>query len=150
MTNPNGDYQPDNGEYSGPSDYNNHGQQYNPYNQQANYQPQYGQGYAPQPNMGAYPVQPQYVAPGQQKSWIATLLLCFFLGWFGAHNFYTGRTTFGVSQLVLNILGWATFWFLLGFAFWAILGLWVFIEFIMIIAGAGDYDKDARGVPLAK
>lgn len=57
MTNPNGDYQPDNGEYSGPSDYNNQGQQYNPYNQQPNYQPQYGQGYAPQPNMGAYPVQ---------------------------------------------------------------------------------------------
>nr|WP_232218750.1 MULTISPECIES: TM2 domain-containing protein [unclassified Corynebacterium] len=55
--------------------------------------------------MGAYPVQQQYVAPGQQKSWIATLLLCFFLGSFGAHNFYTGRTTFGVSQLVLNILG---------------------------------------------
>ena len=73
-----------------------------------------------------------------------------FLGSFGAHNFYTGRTSFGVAQLVLNILGWATFWFLLGFAFWAIVGIWVFIEFIMIVAGAGDYDKDARGVPLAK
>ena len=72
------------------------------------------------------------------------------MGSFGAHNFYTGRTSFGVAQLVLNILGWATFWFLLGFAFWAIVGIWVFIEFIMIIAGAGDYDKDARGVPLAK
>ena len=73
-----------------------------------------------------------------------------FLGFFGAHNFYTGRTSFGVAQLVLNILGWATFWFLLGFAFWAIVGIWVLIEFIMIIVGAGDYDKDARGVPLAK
>ena len=100
--------------------------------------------------MGSYPVQQQYVAQGPQKSWIATLLLCFFLGSFGAHNFYTGRTSFGVAQLVLNILGWDTFWFLLGFAFWAILGIWVFIEFIMIIDGAGDYDKDARGVPLAK
>jgi len=150
VTNPNGSYQPENGEYSSQSYDNNQGQQYNPYNQQAGYQPQYNQGYAPQPNMGSYPVQQQYVAQGQQKSWIATLLLCFFLGFFGAHNFYTGRTTFGVTQLVLNILGWATFWFLLGFAFWAIVGIWVFIEFIMIIAGAGDYDKDARGVPLAK
>lgn len=117
MTNPNGGYQPENGEYSGHSYDNNLGQQYNPYNQQAGYQPRYHQGYAPQPNMGSYPVQQQYVAQGPQKSWIATLLLCFFLGSFGAHNFYTGRTSFGVAQLVLNILGWATFWFLLGFAF---------------------------------
>ena len=62
MTNPNGSYQPENGEYSGQSYDNNQGQQYNPYNQQAGYQPQYNQGYAPQPNMGSYPVQQQYVA----------------------------------------------------------------------------------------
>ena len=62
MTNPNGSYQPENGEYSGQSYDNNQGQQYNPYNQQAGYQPQYDQGYASQPNMGSYPVQQQYVA----------------------------------------------------------------------------------------
>ena len=78
------------------------------------------------------------------------MFLCFFLGSVGAHNFYTGRTTYAIVQLSLNILGWFTFWFLLGFLFWTVLGIWVFIEFFMILLGVGDYDKDARGVPLKK
>lgn len=113
-------------------------------------QPYYSQdfqsgGYAPQ----GYPQQ-QYVAAGNQKSWVATLLLCFFLGSVGAHNFYTGRTTYAIVQLSLNIIGWFTFWFLLGILFWAVLGIWVLVEFFMILLGVGDYDKDARGVPLQK
>ena len=30
------------------------------------------------------------IGPVSEKSWVATLLLCFFLGWCGAHRFYTG------------------------------------------------------------
>lgn len=139
------------------SPYNREQPEGNPYSSQFSGQdrPYYSQefhsgGYPQQgyPQQG-YPQQ-QYAAAGNQKSWVAALLLCFFLGSVGAHNFYTGCTTYGVVQLSLNILGWFTFWFLLGFLFWTVLGIWVFIEFFMILLGVGDYDKDARGVPLKK
>ena len=55
-----------------------------------------------------------------EKSWIATLLLCFFLGCLGVHRFYAGKIGTGVLQL----LTWGGF------------GIWVFIDFIMIIVGS--------------
>lgn len=35
--------------------------------------------------------------------WLITLVLCFFLGCFGMHNFYTRNTTTGIVQLVLGV-----------------------------------------------
>jgi TM2 domain-containing membrane protein YozV len=66
-----------------------------------------------------------------QKSWIATLLLCFFLGGLGVHRFYTGKIGTGILQL-LTLGG---------------LGVWVLIDFIMIAVGAF---KDKQGNALAK
>ena len=40
------------------------------------------------------------VGPVSEKSWVATLLLCFFLGWCGAHRFYTGHIGIAVAQLL--------------------------------------------------
>lgn len=71
------------------------------------------------------------VAGGPQKSWLTTLLLAFFLGYAGAHRFYTGHTLLGVLQLVT--CG--------GFGIWT----WVDIIFILM----GKY-TDAQGRPLAK
>lgn len=51
------------------------------------------------------------------KSWIAALLLCFFLGGIGIHRFYLGYTWQGVVQL-LTLGG---------------LGIWTLIDFIRII-----------------
>ena len=65
------------------------------------------------------------------KSWIAALLLCFFLGVLGVHRFYVGKIGTGVVQL-LTLGG---------------LGVWVLIDFIMIIVGAF---KDKQGLPLAR
>ena len=48
-----------------------------------------------------------------QKSWLATLLLCFFLGGLGIHSFYAGKTAFGVIQLLT--CG--------GFGWWALIDL---------------------------
>jgi TM2 domain len=67
----------------------------------------------------------------QDKEWVVTLLLCFFLGIFGVHRFYTGHTMIGVVQLLT--LGGC--------------GIWALIDFILILVG--NY-KDASGRPLRK
>jgi TM2 domain-containing membrane protein YozV len=100
--------------------------------QQAQWQapPPYPPSYQWQPGWQApqQPVPPQYAPyPGQapamamepQKSWLATVLLCQFLGHFGVHRFYTGRIVSGIFQLLT--LG--------GF------GIWTLIDLIMIITG---------------
>jgi hypothetical protein len=60
------------------------------------------------------------------KDWLTALLLCFFLGVFGAHRFYTGHIGLGVVQLLT--LGGC--------------GIWALIDFIIIIVGNF---KDAEG-----
>lgn len=38
----------------------------------------------------------------------------------------------------------------IGFFIGGALSIWAFVEFIMIIAGAGGYDRDGRGIPLRR
>lgn len=54
-----------------------------------------------------------------EKGFVPTILLCLFLGVFGAHRFYVGKTGTAVVQL-LTLGG---------------LGIWSFIDLIMIIVG---------------
>jgi len=68
---------------------------------------------------------------GEGKDWLTTLLLCFFLGGFGIHRFYTGHTTIGVIQLLT--LGGC--------------GIWTLVDFIFILV---DNFKDAKGNKLVK
>lgn len=65
------------------------------------------------------------------SDWLTTLLLCFFLGVFGVHRFYTGSTAIGIAQLL-------TFG---GCIIWAV------IDFITILAGSF---RDGEGKPLVK
>ena len=51
-----------------------------------------------------------------------TLLLCLFLGGFGAHRFYVGKSGTAVALLILTFCGFG--------------GLWAFIDLIMILAGS--------------
>ena len=59
------------------------------------------------------------------KKRLVAVLLCFFLGALGIHRFYVGKIGTGVVQL-LTLGG---------------LGIWAFIDFIMIIIGKFT-DKD--------
>ncbi len=61
-----------------------------------------------------------------EKDFTVTALLCFFFGVLGVHRFYVGKTGTGIIQLI-------TF---------GGLGIWAFIDFIMILVGNF---KDAEG-----
>ncbi|MFB4275869.1 MULTISPECIES: TM2 domain-containing protein [unclassified Nonomuraea] len=65
------------------------------------------------------------------KSWLVAVLLCFFLGALGVHRFYVGKIGTGILMIVT--LGG--------------LGVWVLIDFIMILIGKFT---DKQGQPLAK
>lgn len=65
----------------------------------------------------------------KDNKWMTCLLLCWFLGIFGVHRFYTGHTGIGVLQ-VLTLGG---------------CGIWVLVDFIIILTGNF---KDAQGNPI--
>ena len=100
--------------------------------QQAYGQPAYGQPAYGQPAYG------QPFAAGAPKQWIVAVLLAFFLGTLGIHNFYLGYTTKGIIQLVLTITVIGIF----------VSGPWALIDFIMLIMRSGSYATDAQGQPL--
>jgi TM2 domain-containing membrane protein YozV len=61
------------------------------------------------------------------KSYVAAILLCFFLGTLGIHRFYVGKI--GTGILMLITIG--------GF------GIWQIIDFVMIVVG-NFRDKQRR------
>ena len=63
------------------------------------------------------------------KNWLATLLLCLFLGGIGVHRFYVGKVGTGILQLIT--LGGC--------------GIWTLIDLIMILTGNF---KDGQGNPI--
>lgn len=112
-------------------------------------------GYAPQPYQ---PMHNSYAAPQAYhpaatvdrfgipyKSKTAAALLGFFLGMYGAHNFYLGRTGIAVTQLLLTIAGIATSCIIIGIVPLMGVGIWALVETIMILTGGVN---DSRGRPL--
>lgn len=72
--------------------------------------------------------------------WLATFLFCFFLGIFGAHRFYTGKTGSAVAMLLITILlGW------IGIGV-AITGIWALVDLILI-ACAKFTGRDGQPIP---
>lgn len=109
------------------------------YSQNQYQQPAFNAGpapapYTPQPAPSVYP-----------KSKGVALLLAFFLGCFGAHNFYLGFTGKAVAQVLLTIVG-VWFFFLGPVVAW----IWVIVEMIQLaVSTPGSiHNKDARGVDL--
>lgn len=117
---------------------------------QQSYQPGYPQGYGQSP-YGAQPFGGVGIGPNvydPPKNWVAALLLCLFLGGFGAHNFYLGYNGRAIAQLLLTLIGWLTFLLLIGAVLLIVVGVWVFIE-LMILLVQSDF-RDARGRPLQR
>lgn len=85
-----------------------------------------------------------------QKNWLVAALLAFFLGTFGVHNFYLGYTRKATVQLVITLISYVTMIVLVGFIGLGVVALWAFVEFVMILVGAGSYDHDANGYPLER
>jgi len=70
---------------------------------------------------------------GNEKNLIITLLLWFFLGYgIGAHNFYLGRKGIGITQVILFITSWLTFFLGIGLIIFGILGIWWLIDIIYV------------------
>lgn len=73
---------------------------------------------------------------GDQKSKLVAVLLAFFLGSIGIHDFYLGYTKYGVIKIILTVctgIGG---------------GIWALIDFIRLLTGS--LSTDASGVELKK
>ncbi len=72
------------------------------------------------------------VFQSNKKSMGLAYLLWFFVGMFGAHRFYLGRTGSGVAQLILCILGWATLVAYVGAFMLGGVAIWVIVDAFLI------------------
>lgn len=65
-----------------------------------------------------------------EKTFVATILLCIFLGGFGAHRFYVGKKGSAIGILALCLGGFLTF----GLTSLAA-SIWVLVDLVQIILG---------------
>jgi TM2 domain-containing membrane protein YozV len=95
------------------------------------------------PVQPGYPAQPAYPIPypatyggyapvTPPKSSGVAYLLWFFLGGFGVHHFYLDRPAWGAAYIALNVLGWATAIFLVGFVLLIPLWILLLVDLFMI------------------
>lgn len=72
-----------------------------------------------------------------EKNGVVVLLLCFFLGVFGAHRFYVGKIGTGILMIILTIVT-------AGIAG----GIWFLIDFIIIVCGEFT-DSEGKKIKLS-
>lgn len=73
---------------------------------------------------------------GEQKSKLVAVLLAFFLGSIGIHDFYLGYTKYGIIKIILTVctgIGG---------------GIWALVDFIRLLTGS--LNTDANGIELKK
>ncbi len=98
--------------------------------------PQQTQAFYGQANPHWDPYQSQYqLARPDSNRLLVTILLWFFLGHFGAHRFYLGHTNTAVLMLVLNLIGWLTACFLVGYIFLLGVAVWWIVDLVQMLTG---------------
>jgi TM2 domain-containing membrane protein YozV len=94
------------------------------------------------------PGAPAPVAAGiSPKSRLATTLLAWFLGYFGAHRFYIGKTGTAIVMLVLGIVGIPLCFVFVGIPIVIGVAVWALIDFIFAVAGKMT---DSQGLLIEK
>lgn len=68
-------------------------------------------------------------------------LLLIFLGVFGAHRFYLGKTGTAAAMLALTIVGIATAVLVVGLLLLAAVGIWTLVD-IFLVPGLVKEDRD--------
>lgn len=132
------------GGYSNQGVYEAHGA--TPYPNQGGYGNQGGyQSQGAYQNPAGYQANPTYSAP---KSRIVAGILGLFFGALGVHNFYAGRTTLGIIQLLVTLVSFPLCFIIIGFFTLTGVAIWAFIESIMYFIGSGSYAYDGHGVPM--
>jgi TM2 domain-containing membrane protein YozV len=81
------------------------------------------------------------------KSRLATSLFAWFLGSFGAHRFYIGKTGTAILMLVLTIVAIPLCFVIVGFFILGAVGIWQLIDFIFAVAGKM---RDSQGLLIEK
>lgn len=82
------------------------------------------------------------------KSPVIAYLLLVFLGGFGAHRFYLGKTGTAVTMLILWVLGWVTAVIGVGLILLLAVGIWAFVD-LFLIPGMIKTDQQALRQKLA-
>jgi len=100
---------------------------------------------SPYMSQAQFPSQLPYGAPNQPygayaapKSKTTALLLCFFLGGFGAHRFYLGHRASAFGMLICGCLSFEYWQFLVAILIWST------VDFIRLLSGSM---ADAQGIP---
>ena len=102
--------------------------------------------YPPAQGAGYYNPSGGYTQPtNPPKSKLIALLLAFFLGSLGIHNFYGGNKQQAIIQLVLTLVGWLTAVILIGFVLVFAVWIWVIVDLILIATGSGYWAVDEYG-----
>jgi TM2 domain-containing membrane protein YozV len=77
----------------------------------------------------------------EKKSVGISYLLWFFLGGFGAHRFYLGRTQSAIAMLVIYILSWILTFVGVGLIGLAAIGIWWIVDAFLLPAMAREKNQ---------
>jgi TM2 domain-containing membrane protein YozV len=76
----------------------------------------------------------------QKKSVGLAYVLLIFLGWFGAHRFYLGRTGSGIALIVLTGLSFVGSFILIGLLGYFVVAAWLFVDLFLTAGMVSEYN----------